>query len=121
MPHKSAPIWRQIGFPQPHRRSARHTAQIYNPLKRRRAYWKLLAKPELRLLMAGLVSWEQRSRGPVRSRVRRKRLDAVAYYGRRFGALARGSLWTERKAEWRSGPLHSPRKENARGVLWHEA
>jgi hypothetical protein len=71
--------------------------------------------------MAGLATWEQRSRGPVRTRVRRKRLDAVAFYGRKFGALSPERLWAGRSAGDQTAPTHKPRNENRRGVLWHEA
>jgi len=121
MPHRSAPIWRQLGSAAGRRRSSPSKLQIDNPLKRRRSFWCRLTKPELRLLMAGLANWEQRSRGPTRARIRRKRLDAVEYYGRRFGALSTERLWAGPRTSGRALPMHNPRSENARGVLWHEA
>ncbi len=121
MPHKSAPIWQQLGADSAHRHSVPSKLQIYNPLKRRRSYWRHLSKPELRLLMAGLASWEQRSRGSVRARVRRKRLDAVSFYGRKFGVLSSDRLWAGRSVGTEAVPAHNPRNENRRGVLWHEA
>jgi hypothetical protein len=121
MPHKSAPIWRQLGGDSAHLHSAPSKLQIYNPLKRRRSFWCHLSKPELRLLMAGLASWEQRSRGPVRARVRRKRLDAVSFYGLKFGVLSPDRLWAGRSVGTEGAPAHNPRNENRWGALWNEA
>ena len=76
--------------------------------------------------MAGLADWEARSFGPSRSRIRRKRLDAVAYYRRRFGGLADDRLWTAVRLSRKvslgrlSDRLHNPKREHQRGVLWHE-
>jgi hypothetical protein len=87
-------------------------------------HWGLLSKPELRLLMAGLASWEQRSRGAQKARIRRKRLDAVSFYGRKFGRLSDDRMWVAPRLEEgvRGQHLrpHNPKRENLRGVLWHE-
>jgi hypothetical protein len=74
--------------------------------------------------MAGLANWEQRSRGAVKTRIRRKRLDAVAFYRRKFGSLSGDRLWTApRLVGGRSGDERKPhdeKRENARGLLWDE-
>ena len=101
--------------------------QIRNPLMRRRASWPRLNRAELRLLMAGLVDWEMRSRSAVRARIRRKRLEAVAYYRRVHGPLAEDRLWVSgasgsaRARRSDRAERHDPRSEGTRGVLWHQA
>jgi hypothetical protein len=103
------------------------SVQVRNPLMRRRASWPMLSKAELRLLMAGLVDWESRSRGPIRARIRKKRLEAVEYYRRVHGPLAEDRLWVPRKStsaaarQWDCHRRHDPARERLRGVLWHEA
>jgi hypothetical protein len=108
-----------------HRRSARSNVRIYNPRMRRRSNWSLLSKPELRLLMAGLAGWEERSIGSVRTRIRRKRREAVAFYRAKYGGLADDRLWVGPKMNrkglrWNRLGLHDPRRENEPGVLWDE-
>jgi hypothetical protein len=77
--------------------------------------------------MSGLADWEARSIGPVRARIRRKRLEAVAYYRKVHGSLASDRLWVShsiplnRHALAALSTLHNPRSEQERGVLWHEA
>jgi hypothetical protein len=123
MPHRSAAAWRGLGGKSALLRSRPAPLQIYNPLKRRRAYWPALSKPELRLLMHGLAEWEERSRGPVKARIRRKRVDAVSFYRKRFGGLSSDRYWVgqrmHRKIQHEG--LHNPKREKDRGVLWHEA
>jgi hypothetical protein len=76
--------------------------------------------------MAGLADWESRSLGPSRARIRRKRLDAVAYYRRKFGGLADDRLWVAARIPRKNSlrrerdRLHNPKRENQRGVLWNE-
>ena len=122
---RSAPLWRQLSASGPRRRSASAGFALLNPLKRRRSRWRYLSRPEVRLLMSGLADWEQRSRGPVKTRIRRKRRNAVMYYRKTYGALPDDRPWTAVKlgrAAPRVGrPAHDPRRENERGVLWHEA
>lgn len=105
-----------------YRRSAPSAIQIYNPLKRRRAYWPALSKPELRLLMHGLAEWEERSRGAVKARIRRKRIESVSFYRKKFGGLASDRYWVGERMHKRirTRELHNPKLENGRGVLWHE-
>jgi hypothetical protein len=114
-------MWRQMGGSAALRQSAPSRLRILSPLKRRRSQWRSLSKPELRMLMAGLASWEQRSRGSVRARVRRKRLDAVAFYGEMYGALPSNRLWTGKSVGGYATPAHNPRNENMWGVMWREA
>jgi hypothetical protein len=45
--------------------------------------------------MSGLASWEARSTGQARSRIRRKRLEAVAFFRRHHGPLAANRLWVD--------------------------
>jgi hypothetical protein len=110
-----------------HRRSAGIHPRIHNPRMRRRASWPLLSELELKLLMAGLHSWEQRSLGPARTRIRRKRREVVAFYCAKFGGTNVERLWAGprlvhiRKGwEWLHLGSHNPRLENLPGVLWHE-
>jgi len=99
----------------------------HKPVMRRRSNWSRLSKAELRLLMAGLAEWERRSSGPVRSRIRRKRIDAVHYYRKTHGFLTEDRLWVQAKmprTKATAGRLHrkhSPAREHENGVLWHEA
>jgi len=94
---------------------------------RRKTNWRFLGEAELRLLMWGLAEWERRSPlGPIRTRIRRTRREAVAFYRKRYGPLAEDRLWVPSKLPKEKshrisflGP-HNPRKENERGVLWHE-
>lgn len=97
--------------------------QIYNPLNRRRAYWRALPKAELSLLMHGLSDWEERSRGPVKARIRRKRVEAVAFYSEKFGGVSpKGYAVGKRMHKSiRQYGLHNPDREHRWGVLWHEA
>jgi hypothetical protein len=94
---------------------------------RRKTHWQELLPAELRLLMSGLADWESRSVGPVRTRIRRKRLEAVAYYRKTHGPLANDRLWVPVKAPFKrraNDPLstpHNPRREHEHGLLWHEA
>ena len=74
--------------------------------------------------MAGLANWENRSQGPARSRIRRKRLEAVNFYRRAIGPLAEDRLWVGKRLpqepfSHRTG-RHDPRREREHGVLWHE-
>jgi len=117
--------WSGHFYVMSHRRSAPSVVRIHNPLLRRKARWPSLSKPELRLLMAGLADWELRSRGPSRTRIRRKRQDAVAFYRRKFGALGDDRLWVAARlpsetSSWRATRPHNPRREQERGVLWSE-
>ncbi len=123
MPHKSAPIWRQLKASRRRRRSAPARLQIYNPLKRRRAYWNALAKSELALLMHGLSDWEERSRGAVKARIRRKRVEAVAFFCKKFGGPSSDRYWVGKRMHKsiRQQGLHNPNSECEWGVLWHEA
>jgi hypothetical protein len=106
-----------------YRRSAPSAIEIYNPLKRRRAYWSALPKAELRLLMHGLAEWEERSKGAVRARIRRKRVEAVAFYRRKFGGLPSDRYWVGERMYKKIAVdgIHNPKTEGTRGVLWHEA
>ena len=77
---------------------------------------------KMRLLMAGLMDWELRSIGPVRARIRRKRLDAVEFFRRIHGPLADDRLWMTADREshrHRRRQPHEARSERAKGVLWH--
>ena len=94
---------------------------------RRKSNWRYLTNAELRLLMSGLSEWERRSPlGPIRTRIRRIRREVVAFYRKHHGPLADDRLWVpaklpKEKSERRSFlGRHDPRKENSRGVLWHE-
>jgi hypothetical protein len=101
--------------------------RIYHPMMRLRSNWRMLTNAELRLLMAGLADWERRSDlGPVRSRIRRMRLDAVQHYRKVYGPLSDDRLWVaERQPNERKKTLHrnrhNPKNEKHIGVLWHEA
>jgi hypothetical protein len=123
MPHRSIPAWRQLSLSKRRRLSAPAGLQIYNPRKRRRAYWSSLPKPEMALLMHGLSDWEERSRGALKARVRRKRVEADTFYAERFGGAL--PCWyavgkrTHKKI--RQYGLHNPGAERDWGVLWHEA
>jgi len=98
-----------------------------NPRYRRRAQWPNLSRAELRLLMSGLANWEARSTGQVRSRIRRKRLEAVAFFRKHHGPLANDRMWVgvkaaqKEQAPHRLASKHDPKKEDTRGILWHEA
>jgi hypothetical protein len=72
--------------------------------------------------MAGLADWESRSFGPSRTRIRRKRLEAVAYYRVKFGGLADDRLWVAARIPRKRsfGGPHNARREHERGVLWNE-
>jgi hypothetical protein len=77
--------------------------------------------------MSGLAEWERRARiGPVRSRIRRTRGDAVEFYRRHHGPLGEDRLWVpsklprEVRLRARILPAHIPAKESKRGVLWNE-
>ncbi len=76
--------------------------------------------------MAGLANWEARSTGQVRSRIRRKRLEAVAFFRRYHGPLAADRLWVAGRVKNKTStlgppaPRHDPRQEQVRGVLWKE-
>ena len=92
-----------------------------------RSTWHMLTTGELRLLMAGFADWERRSPpGPIRSRIRGKRLDAVAYYRRAHGALGEDRQWVSARLpnqqRIREAYLgrHDPRRERDFSVLWHE-
>jgi len=103
------------------RTKAIHT---HNPRLRRRSNWGSLSRAELRLLMAGLADWESRSTGQVLARIRRKRLEAVAYFHRRHGALSADRLWVSRSGPVENRPAnwlsrrHEPQLEHMPGVLW---
>jgi hypothetical protein len=77
--------------------------------------------------MSGLANWEVRSTGQARSRIRRKRLEAVAFFRKHHGPLANDRLWVsartqmKKSASDRHALKHDPKKEDTRGVLWHEA
>jgi hypothetical protein len=100
--------------------------RIYNPMMRLKSNWRLLGEAELRLLMYGLADWERRSViGPTRSRIRRRRREAVRHYRAHVGSLGDDRLWVAERLpvdrrDVRSD-RHDPRKENQFGVLWHEA
>ena len=113
----------QVNQRKTYRRSAPLSIQVYNPLKRRRASWHMLSKSELRLLMHGLAEWEERSRGPTKARIRRKRIDAVAFYRDKFGGLASDRYWVGERMHQKIAAygLHNPKTEGKRGVLWHES
>lgn len=105
----------------------RSRIRTYDPRMRLRSNWRFLSAGELRLLMSGLANWERRSPiGPVRSRIRRMRRDAVEFYRKVHGSLAEDRLWvaprlpTERGMRDRYLGRHDPRKERQFGVLWHE-
>jgi hypothetical protein len=123
MPHRSTPAWRQLRSSGRLRRSSPKALQIYNPRNRRRASWAALAKPELALLMHGLSDWEERSRGAVKVRIRRKRIEAVAFFSRKFGGIApdRYAVGKRMHKSIRQYGLHRPEREREWGVLWHEA
>jgi len=77
--------------------------------------------------MAGLLSWEQRSVGATRTRIRRKRREAVAYYCAKFGGLNVERLWAglrqshiRKSWEWLHLGPHDSRRENELGVRWYE-
>lgn len=95
--------------------------KTHHPLHRRRANWPSLSRAELRLLMAGLSDWEARSRGPMRARIRRKRLDAVEFFRRFHGPLADDRLWASASSASHdvTAPPHNPRSERLKGALWH--
>jgi len=97
--------------------------QIYNPLNRRRAHWNALAKAELALLMHGLSDWEERSRGAVKARIRRKRVEAVAFYYEKFGGISTAGYWVGKRQHEsiRQYGRHKPESEHGWGVLWHGA
>ena len=105
-----------------YRRSAPSSVGVYNPLKRRRAYWPLLSNAELRLLMHGLSEWEERSRGATKTRIRRKRVEAVQFYRKKFGGLSADRYWVGERMHTKIGErgLHDPKTEQERGVMWHE-
>jgi hypothetical protein len=79
----------------------------------------------MRLLMAGLADWELRSPlGPIRTRIRKTRLEAVVFFRKHHGSLSESSSWVaprlpkdERRRPINWGP-HNPGKENVAGVLW---
>jgi hypothetical protein len=72
--------------------------------------------------MHGLAEWEERSRASVRARVRRKRIEAVAFYRKKFGGLASDRYWVGERMhrKIKADGLHDPKREHDRGVLWHE-
>ncbi len=73
--------------------------------------------------MHGLADWEERSRGAVKARIRRKRLEAVAFYSEKFGgvsAMGYGVGKRMHKSIYQHGQ-HKPNNEHVWGVLWHEA
>ncbi len=76
--------------------------------------------------MSGLADWESRSTGQALARIRRKRLEAVAFFRKHHGPLLDDRLWVslrgpveQRPEQWLSR-RHDPRLEKLRGVLWHE-
>ena len=123
MPHRSVPAWRQLSLSKRRRLSSPTPLQIYNPLKRRRAFWPSLAKPEMVLLMHGLSDWEERSRGTVKTRIRRKRIEAVTFYAKRFGGTSPRlyAVGKRMHENIRQYGAHNPKAERDWGVLWHEA
>jgi hypothetical protein len=99
-----------------------HPIKTHHPLMRRRAGWHVLSRAEMRLLMAGLMDWEFRSIGPMRARLRRKRLDAVEFFRRFHGPLPNDRLWMTAGREshrHRRRQSHEARSERAKGVMWH--
>ena len=64
----------------------------------RKATWKGLSRPQLRLVMAGLADREAKAkRLAVRARLRRRRLEAVAIYRALHGSLREDRLWVAAK------------------------
>lgn len=122
MVRRSAPFWRSLSASRSRPRSLASRIQVYNPLKRRRAHWHALAKPELLLLLRGLLDWEARSGGPVRARIRRKRTDLESLISMKFGAALTARIRaSERLLRSPKGVVsHCPCRENLSGPLWHE-
>jgi hypothetical protein len=112
-----------LGLMQHYRKSS---CRLDDPRMRRKSNWRRLSRGEMRLLMAGLADWESRSPlGPIRTRIRKTRLEAVAFFRKHHGSLSEGNSWVsprllpkdERRRPISWGP-HNPGKENVAGVLW---
>lgn len=73
--------------------------------------------------MHGLADWEERSRGAVKARIRRKRVEAVAFYFAKFGGVSPSGYGVGKRMyrRIRQDGLHNPSREREWGVLWHEA
>lgn len=102
------------------RRSAPQRLKVNRAAMRRRASWHVLSRAELRLLMSGLLEWEMRSQGPMRARLRRKRMEAIDFFRRVHGPLASDRLWVApvTGAPRRGTVRHQARTEQWSGSRW---
>ena len=104
----------------------RHRVRIHDPVKRLKSNWRHLSNAELRLLMSGIAEWESRTPlGPTHTRLRRRRRDAVFFYRKYHGKLGDDRLWAiirvkPSREAMKAWGRHDPKREHARGVLWHE-
>jgi len=84
----------------------------------RKAKWRDLAADELGAVMARLASRElQSARLPIRGRLRRRRLEAVALFRQIHGSISEKWMWVPKNVRM---PKFPPESIRFRGKpMWH--